>query len=105
MITQEINHWTPPAGKKEKSKFVVGTSEHRQWIFYNNLVKAEETGRYILGNKFTAKGRKGTGQIINIVSNFDEVEWEGLKVKFLELWFSHEDFLGFYHPSDLKEVQ
>ena len=104
MITQEITHWETTSKAKGKQKYEIGSLTHREYILFNNLEKAGASGKYNLGDTYTAKGRKGTGQLVAIMEDLREVEWEGLKVKFLEVWFSHEDFIGLYHPSDLKGV-
>lgn len=75
--------------------------EHRTRIFERTLNKLN-TAVFYEGGNFKIKGTSKTGVLIYICQKINEVEWDGLKVKLLELWFPDTQTTDLFHPSDLK---
>jgi len=86
----------------KKNKYVAGSDAHKEFIFRKTLEKMDQE-KYILGHSYTVKGKKERGNLVYICERLDEVEWEGLKIKILEVWFPGEGTTTMYHPSDLKD--
>jgi hypothetical protein len=108
MITKSITIYTPPsididAVPTSKPKYIIGSVGHREFLITKSIEYAIAQN-YDYGDEFTAHGHKGVGCLINIEDEIDTVEWDGLKVKFMELWFSEENDFALFHPSDLKKV-
>lgn len=96
MITHSIVLYKEPRAP-------VGKEMHKECIFERTLTRLNENVFYE-GGHYKVKGSKEEGVLIFICSKLDEVEWDGLKVKFLELWFPDTQKTELYHPSDLKAV-
>lgn len=96
MIVYSISH-----PEIKKNKLDAGSNEHKEFIF-NKTIKKTNQENYILGHSYQVNGRKQKGTLVYICENAKEAEWEGLKVKLMELWFSDDETTIMYHPSDLK---
>lgn len=101
MLTYEIVRYEQPA-KGDKPRFVSGSIEHRRYIFQRNLSTVNRDKRFKRGRAFYVRERKEKGTLLDILTDFDSVEWDGLKVKFLELWFPSVGTTFLYHQSDLE---
>ena len=107
MLVHQIDYWVPKRKKEkkeEKRKFRVGSDEHRQYIFDRNLETVNNDKTYEQGKIFRARGYKGIGVLIDVAQDVSLAEWEGLKVKFIEVWFDEEENSFMFHQSDLKAV-
>jgi hypothetical protein len=102
LLTYEIVRYTKNIPSK-KQKFVSGSEEHRQFILQRNVEAARGNKLYQLGKSYYAPGTREKGTIISILTQLEYVEWEGLKVKFLELYFPEAMETRLYHPSDLRK--
>jgi len=103
MIVHSIERWELPKQKKQaKPKFVVGSEEHRQYILDRNYNFVSGNPDYQRGSTWYAKGHSKRGTIIDLLFDLNCVEWEGLKVKFIEMWFDGENISHLFHPSDLR---
>ena len=105
MLTHEIVRYKPPnyhVVKEGKPKLVVGSNEHRAYILARNLAEVFNTDKYDPGSTVRAKGKRGTGIVINIEEDMKCVEWDGLKVKFIEVWFETDNSFELFHPSELR---
>jgi hypothetical protein len=91
------------SNKKDKPKFVSGSLEHKQFILNRALQAAFNTGKYEPGDEYYATGSDELGMIIGIEPELENIEWEGLKAKFIELYFSNLNESYLYHPSDLRK--
>lgn len=100
MLTHTIERWE--SGKQTKPKFISGSVDHRQYILDRNYSNIKGNKSFCLGAEWYAKGHKKKGTIIDIIKDLESVEWEGLKVKFIEMWFDGENNSSLFHPSDLR---
>jgi hypothetical protein len=100
LLTHEIVRYTKER-KGDNPRFVNGSIEHRQYIFQRNLSTVNRDKRFRRGRSFFINERNEKGVIIDIINDFDTVEWDGLKVKFIELWFPTAGTTFLYHQSDL----
>lgn len=82
-------------------KWVPKNERRRNAIFERSLRKLDPN-TYFLGQNFKVKGTPVGGTLIYICKNIDEAEWDGMKLKFLELWISDTQLVELYHPSDLE---
>ena len=99
MITIELSPHSPYVKERgKKPKFVSGSTDHRQFILDRALTELAEES---LGDVVFVKG-KGAGTIIYIASDLSLVEWDGLKVKYIEVWFPETEETALFHHSDLK---
>ena len=91
MITQLIvKHEDQSVSKNfsKKLKFVIGSQDHRLYIF-NKLLKDIEQSRTIkVGAYVMVKGfpRKQKGQILSIEQDISQVQWTGLKALPIEIY-------------------
>lgn len=101
MLTHEIVRYSVPPVKKQK--FRAGSDEHRMFIFSRTLEETRGNKRYRPGRAFKVRGKDEHGILMDIIDDIRFAEWEGLKVKFIELYFCKEQDTALYHPSDLKD--
>ena len=105
VITHQINVHQPPERKKyAKPKLVIGSDEHKAFIYGKTLGLTLEDKRYQPGEEWAVKGHTGEGVVLDFADFFTS-EWEGLKVKFIEMWMYGENQSILCHPSDLKEIK
>lgn len=103
MLVHTIDKYPSPVTKKQdKPKFVHGSIQHKQYILERNYNSVNGVRSFLPGACWYAKGHKEKGIIIDLEKDVQLVEWEGLKVKFIELWFSGENKSFLFHPSDLR---
>ena len=103
MIVQEIVRYTPTVHISNKPKVLPGSAMHRQAIYSGTITKIKsEPSKWDFGCEVRAKG-KGKGTIINY-AEYDFCEWEGMKVKPIEVWMHDKDDFIMFHPSDLTPV-
>lgn len=95
MIVHEIARYA------HKAKFKAGSYEHRDQILKRNLIAVQTISALDPGEYVHVKG-KGRGMIIYHEDDLRKVEWDGLKVKFIEVWFEKSNETEFFHPSDIK---
>jgi hypothetical protein len=100
MITMEVVRYASHA--KVKPKFVNGSEDHRRFIFSRTVNLTLENSAFDPGETYYAPGMKEKGSVIGIETEFERVEWEGLKVKFIEVYFSRANVSHLYHPSELS---
>lgn len=98
MITHEIVRW------KAKPRLKGGSHEHRTEIFNRTLENILRFDSFIIGGEYHVRGVKEKGVLIGIQENIMFAEWDGLKVKIMEMWFSETNVLDIFHPSDLTKV-
>lgn len=89
--------------RKDKPKFIHGTQEHKDFILHRAINTATESEKFEPGDCYFVHGCKEKGMILAYVFDPKVVEWEGLKPKFLELYFKDENLTRLYHPSDLRK--
>ncbi len=83
---------------------VLGSTEHREYLLERALAHIYSDVKFEFGSECKVKGKEGPGIIINYCTKLDECEWEGLKIKNIELYFHHDNSFGLYHPSDIKAI-
>lgn len=97
MIIHKIDAYPePPLSRKERKK-----QKHRETIFSRTKEKLGD--KFSLGETYLVKNTGETGTLIYIYDDLKEVLWDGMKVKFLELWFADSQLTDLYHPSDLEK--
>jgi hypothetical protein len=72
-------------------------------ILQRHLKSVWNDGRYRNGAEWYVPKIKEKGMIIGMVEQVDEAEWDGLKAKFIELYFPSLQTSYLYHPSDLRK--
>lgn len=97
MITHSITVYHKPIQEP-------GNFSHRERIFERTLAKLDQSVFYEGGTYITSRSKE-KGTLIYICQKIQEVEWDGLKVKLLELWFPDSQTTHLFHPSDLKEIK
>lgn len=109
MLTWEINKYSEPKKireqKADKPKFLAGSDDHKQHIFSGTLANALNVKNLEEGSPVYIKRRRGDsgeGIIINVITDFNMVEWDGLRCKFIEVFvYSTQDCI-LCHPSELS---
>lgn len=100
MLTHEIVRYKPV--KEKKPKFSNGSGQHREFIFQRHLQASLKREDINYGEQFYIKKFKEEGVVINIIDEIKQVEWDGLKPKFIELWFNKLGTSHLFHPNDLR---
>lgn len=86
---------------EEKPRHVAGSVAHKAYIFDKHFKAwCQNVNAHSMGEDVKVKGDKGT--IIDVVIDFDLIEWDGLKPKFLEVWLYGAQTTQLFHPSELK---
>jgi len=101
VINHEINYWQPPftQNKREsKPKYKPGSPEHREFILARSVKAIKGDAKYALNSLWYVPKYKEMGTLINIIETIEDVEWEGLKVLFLELYFPSDNLFILLHP-------
>ena len=91
--------------KKNKPKFVNGSFDHRAYILSRHVRSVRNDKRYRNGEEWYVPDIREKGIIIGMLDQVHEVEWDGLKAKFIEVYFSGKETSYLYHPSDLRKKQ
>jgi hypothetical protein len=100
MLTQTIEKYAPPL-QRVKPKFVQGSEAHKHYILRRAVEAVYNTKEYDCGEEWMYKGKLGC--IIGIAETLKEVEWEGMKAKFIELFFFEDNSVELAHFADLKK--
>jgi hypothetical protein len=110
MLTQTIQRHSPIVipGKgrlMKKLKVVAGSSAHRELIFNRTWADVEANRKLEIGRHVCVHGfKKEKCQIINFEHDISKVSWEGLKVRFIEVYVPSADEIFMCHPSDLTPI-
>jgi len=99
MITHQIVKYSDPVKKR---RIKAGGKEHLEYIYNKTFDKVLNDNFFQEGKTYSVADRAEKGHLIDIVIDYDKVEWTGMKVRFLELWFPSTNEFALYHPSDLK---
>lgn len=103
MITHNIQRYHAPRLTKER-KLAEKEDEQRRNIFDRAWHKFFKNSSLQFGEALRIKGTNKIGHIIGTVDYVEEVEWEGYKPKFLEVFIPSTQETILCHPSDLKEI-
>lgn len=109
MSITRYKHPPPPKRKgktyESKPKLVVGSDEHKKFLITKSIENAIAAG-FDFGDEFKAKGMgEKVGILINIEDKIETIEWDGLKVCNLELFFNHDNSFRMFHTSDIRKVK
>lgn len=98
MITYSIGK------REEKPVVVVGSDGHKHVIFARTVELVKHNPKFVIGDYYKLKGMKdaNVGMLIHIIDDFHAVEWDGLKVKCLEIWVDDLQEILLVHPSELE---
>lgn len=105
MLTQSISKYTDePTKSKKRGKLhlVAGSDDHLQHIFNSHLDSVFKDGVIEEGSSVVVRRNGKTGIVINIEKEIKNIEWEGYKCKFIEVWLYADDGVFLFHPSELK---
>jgi len=103
MLTQEITRYKPaPLPAASKVRYVVGSRQHKQYILEKTYEEVINNDIYDPGSIIYMKGQPGRGMVMQVHKDLQDVEWDGLKVKFIELWFESNNSCVLAHPSELR---
>lgn len=100
MITHSINVYTTRGNARKidtPTRDGIGSEYHKRFI----LNKALKHNHFEEGDWVFYKRKKG--QITHIYDTFEDVEWDSLKARFIEVWVNNE--LIVCHPSDLRRAK
>ncbi len=106
MLTLEINKYQPPK-QPEKNRYVVGSDEHKEYIFQRNALALAQNDSFYIGCKVRSKWHSGIGQVMGVCGSVKECEWDGLKVRLVEVFFpkeKEEHMFALFHPSEIDFV-
>lgn len=106
-VHKELVLREPKKGSKEW-----GAEKHKAIIFYKLRKRWKDGGWPIEPGSFVhIKGTRRMGQVFNAVDRLDVAEWDGLKCRFVEVYFDdvvnkndYDEMFKLYHPDDLKVI-
>lgn len=96
LLTYNIIKWKVPKPR-------AGSREHRHIIFERTIAAVGNNEELYPGAEYFVDEERCV--ILAFASTIEECEWDGLKVKCIEVWLYESQFCAMVHPSDLKEVK